>query len=730
MRRPLGTLAAWLVAIVLLAALGLGVESRLTQSVFILPGTETDRAYDLAADEFGESVIIPVLLEGPERAIDEQGPALVAALSSNPDVRVLSPWDRGSGVERLRPSSEAALILATYDIPFEEAFDTLAPEVRSAVDETIGEPVEARITGMPIIGNDIKQETYDSADRAELIALPILLVVLLLVFRAPIAALIPALTGLSTLFASAGVIWLAAGALDVDPIAVALASMMGLALGVDYSLLIVSRFREELAAGLDGRAAVLRSMATAGRTVLFAGVALIAAMLVALLVVPGALLLSAAVGVMASTILSMIAAFVAMPAALALVGTRIDAGRIGSGAAGTPAWLALVGGVLKRPGVAAIAILLPLLLFAVPAMALNTGPPDVEQLPEDSRARTDYERVRAVMGPGWAAPFEVIAVAEEGTITEPKRLRRIRRFQRDLYSQDAVLNVVGPGRLAQQSKRAQRSEGALRRGRRGLVRLRRGLRRAELGLAEATGGIGEAAVAADRLGAGGADAAGGAAELSDRLTEAAAGTELIGDALTGAEDGTQQLVDGLAQALDAYQELIPEVGFLKDKVSLELRNGARAVAGSLRNSVENLDDLTDRSEVITDDVEEALRQVEQMSTGRSDPAYPALRSAVLGAYLGVTGTNPISGQQIDPAYRGLTGQLEFISISVSTEVKNARRLVDASRELASGIGELKQALDQLRSGTRELLGGAEQLSDGIAQGEEVIAELTDGLLLL
>ncbi len=237
-RRPRLILGLWLVVVVALGLLGTGVQSRLKQSVFILPDTETARAYEIAKQQFGENVIIPILLEGPPKAIDRQGPKLSAALAARSDTRVLSPWERAKGTEKLRPAPGEAMIVTTFDIPLEQAFDTLAPEVREAVDQVISPPVQAHVTGMPIIGNDVKQETYDSATRAELLALPILAIVLLLVFRAPVAALIPGLCGLSTLFASAGLIWLLAGFLSIDPIAVALASMMGLALGVDYSLLI------------------------------------------------------------------------------------------------------------------------------------------------------------------------------------------------------------------------------------------------------------------------------------------------------------------------------------------------------------------------------------------------------------------------------------------------------------------------------------------------------------
>lgn len=181
--RPRATLAAWAVAIATLALLGTGTEARLTQSIFVLPETETERSVELAAEEFGENVIVPILLEGPVREIDRQGPALAAALATRPDARVLTPWDRTGGAAQLRPGPRAAMLVATFDIPLEDAFDELAPEVRAAVAAEVTPPLRARISGFPVIANDIKEVAFDSVDRAERIAFPILLVVLLAVFR-------------------------------------------------------------------------------------------------------------------------------------------------------------------------------------------------------------------------------------------------------------------------------------------------------------------------------------------------------------------------------------------------------------------------------------------------------------------------------------------------------------------------------------------------------------------
>jgi len=149
--------------------------------------------------------------------------------------------------------------------------------VRADIAPLTHPPVQAHLSGSADIGNGIHGSTVDAIRRAEYIAAPFLLIVLLLVFRSPIAAALPLGAGLMTIGAGQGVLSLANGPMTLDVVALNLTSMMGLALGVDYALLLVSRFREELAAGLDERAAALTAVETAGRTIGFAGAALAAA---------------------------------------------------------------------------------------------------------------------------------------------------------------------------------------------------------------------------------------------------------------------------------------------------------------------------------------------------------------------------------------------------------------------------------------------------------------------
>src|SRR3712207_179249 len=118
-RRPKRVLAAWLVVLAALGALGFGVEERLTRSDLIVPGTGSAEARELAHKHFGDSNTLVILLEGPRKHLDAQGRDLAASLQRQPDFAVVGPWARGAAPE-LRPSRERALLLVRVDRPFEE----------------------------------------------------------------------------------------------------------------------------------------------------------------------------------------------------------------------------------------------------------------------------------------------------------------------------------------------------------------------------------------------------------------------------------------------------------------------------------------------------------------------------------------------------------------------------------------------------------------------------------
>jgi uncharacterized membrane protein YdfJ with MMPL/SSD domain len=148
---PVKALAVWGVLALVLAAIGLGVSDRLSPTIVVVPGSETARAVHLAESNFGPSVLVPVLLEGPKRELDQQGPALVKALAARRDTRVLSAWDIGETGARLRPDAMHAMLVASVAQTEEAMVEGVQQDIDRIVDQEISEPVTPFITGTPTI---------------------------------------------------------------------------------------------------------------------------------------------------------------------------------------------------------------------------------------------------------------------------------------------------------------------------------------------------------------------------------------------------------------------------------------------------------------------------------------------------------------------------------------------------------------------------------------------------
>ncbi|HET8755475.1 MAG TPA: MMPL family transporter, partial [Solirubrobacteraceae bacterium] len=507
----------WGAVAIALALIGLGVSDRLSPSVVVVPGTSSARAQHLADAKFGASVLVPVLLEGPQSALDRQGPILVRRLRAERDIRVLSAWDGGSTGTELRPQPGAAMIVAAVARSQKDMVQTRQAQVEAIVDRAVAAPVRAHVTGQAALDIALKDAALDATRRAELIAAAILVVVLLLVLRAPVAAVVLATLGAATALASFGAMALLGRVIAVDPTAVALASMTGLALGVGYGLLVYRRSHDE-----DWRADT--AVDTTGRAVLIGGTALTVSLALAPLIAPTESLVSLGIGVLLCSMLGIGAAVVVMPAIVVLLGPRLQAGSFPAPAPLSRAWerVALRGGgwvVRNAVGAGAVATAV-LLMLALPATGIDTGPPSVKLLPEGSAARANFEEVARVMGPGWPTPFNVVVASTTTPITDRALLRELDRFQAAVAKDPRVASVVGPGAIRATSRdlavlprKLRESTKLLKGGKRDLGRLEKGLGQAGAGAQQLRGGLEAAAGGAGQLQAGSQAAGSGAGQL-------------------------------------------------------------------------------------------------------------------------------------------------------------------------------------------------------------------------
>jgi putative drug exporter of the RND superfamily len=733
LRHPRRLLALTAVLVIGLGVLGIGLEGKLSPSTLSIPGTSSERANRMLRDHFGETAPFVVLLRGPEAAVDRQGPALIRVLRRDPAVTTLSPWDRGS-VQRLRPDPHRALILVDFHVGIDEAVNDVVPELDRTLEEEIRPPVDAKQTGFATLSRSIQDDSIAATERGELIALPILLIVLLLVFRSPVAAALPLVFGAVTVIASRGLLSIVTEWFSIDAFALTVCTMMGLALGVDYALLIVSRFREELAAGRDRVEAAAATRRTGGRTTVFAGSTLMLSMMVAFFIVPGSLLGSLAATLVLVVALSVLASVVAGPAVLVLLGPNVDRWRIGPAPAeGDSRLMAVVGAALRRPVPVAAAIGAIVLVLSAPALALKTGPPSQSQLPHDDPSREDFETIVRAIGPGYDAPFVIVAAAEEGSITDPARLAALSRWQREVAALPGVQTVIGPAQVSRAvTPLRERGSRLLAAGGRAaplmqLRRLGRNLGRAALGVSQLREGISQATYGAGLIATGAGAAEDGAARIAAGLASATLGSERAVAALETFASGTRRLAGAQHRAALAALQL----KFGMQSLAPSLRRNALSRSRRLQKSLNEdshvkLPELIAPAQEADEQLRTALQQLEGMTVGRSDPNYPAALEAVRAA-AGAVSTLPPELQALQERLLEDADEAEQVTAWLVSGILVLKRLRSGAERLSDGLRRLEGAGRKLAHGSARLSRAASSLDDGLSRLGDGATALAAGI---
>jgi RND superfamily putative drug exporter len=286
------------------------------------------------------------------------------------------------------------------------------------------------ITGEFTIDHDFNELASHDLEKGELqIGLPAALFVLLLVFGAIVAALVPMGIAIVSIIVSVALTALVGQAVTLSFFIVNMITAMGLALGIDYSLFVLSRYREERQLGLEKIDAIVASGATASKAVLFSGSSFVVA-LCGLLLVPDTILRSLAFGAILVGIVTVVAALTLLPAMLALLGDRINAGRLPFFGREQPAesrlWTRAVRVVVRRPVTALVASVLFLLLLALPVLDLRTGNAGVSSLPDRTFSKAGFEALESSF-PGSVSsdPAQVVVAGDVGSVEAAAALTRL-----------------------------------------------------------------------------------------------------------------------------------------------------------------------------------------------------------------------------------------------------------------------------------------------------------------
>jgi uncharacterized membrane protein YdfJ with MMPL/SSD domain len=448
-RRPWLTLAAWVLVLVAAAAASAAfLGDSLSGDEEVTRDTDSRRADELASVRFADQGGVPGQ-EGSEVVVVRSAGATVDEARFERRVRAITGELQLAGASQVTTFYDAGeRRLVSRDRDATGLLVALGPDAEDDI-EGVVEAVEGAdgragfdvtITGEQTLEADFDTLAGEDLKNGELVfGLPAALIVLLIVFGSVVAGLIPMLLAIVSIAVALALLALVGQAFPLSVFATNMLTGMGLALGIDYSLFVLSRFREERLHGREKLGAIAAAGATASRAVLFSGFAFTLAM-VGLLLVPHTIMRSLAAGAIVAGVVSVAAALTLLPALLSLLGDRVNALRIPlfgrtSGRERSPFWSGAVRAVLRRPLASLVLATAVLLAMAAPALGLRSGEAWVSTLPDRLPAKQGHVALNSEF-PGETT--EPVEIAIDGDAASPAIRNGIDRLSERLASEELL----------------------------------------------------------------------------------------------------------------------------------------------------------------------------------------------------------------------------------------------------------------------------------------------------
>ncbi len=377
----------------------------------------SEKFSDDAAESGGELVVIKSNTGYPVQSPEFQAitTKLVSELRSQDAVERVVNFYESPSPELVSRDQLALLIPVSLEGDF-VAEEKSVPQIIELTRRYRSDDFEVRITGPASISSNFSTVSEEDLRKGEVYGLPVTLVILIGVFGTIVAALIPLFLSLIAIAVAVGLTALVGS--QFDPFSffvVNMITMMGLAVGVDYSLFIVSRFREERAGGVKKELAILKAGTTAGRAVLFSGVTVILA-LCGLFLVPMNIFQGLAAGATFVVVAAVLSALTLLPALLSLLGDRINIGRVGPEKSQANErggfWDRLTGAIMNNPARSLIFAIGFMLLLAYPALDLQIGASGISSMPKQLEARQAYDLLKSEFAVGLVSPATLVVDGE------------------------------------------------------------------------------------------------------------------------------------------------------------------------------------------------------------------------------------------------------------------------------------------------------------------------------
>ncbi len=447
-RRRWWIVAAWVAILAIAIPIAPNVVGALRAGGFILDDLESARAKALLQEELEappSAVVIVYHSDTLTAGSPEFEAAAAEAISDVPS----APYVVRVFPHTFAPRQVSADGRTAYDVVFLSIAPDDSPAALPGIVERLAHPpgLTVEVAGGPAFYGDVQHVSESDLQRSEIISLPLAAIALLLVFGSVVAAGVPLVVGGAAVIVALAAIFGIASVTPMSIFVLNLATLLGLGLGVDYSLLMTSRFREELAARPADQPdrvanAVVATVATAGRAVFFSGLTVLLG-LIGLVLFEFMILRSVGIAGAVVVFLAVVSAMTLLPAILAIVGTRIDAlaiRRVVPVDDPNGPWARLARWVMRRP----IAVLLPtlaiLLLLGSPFLHVRFNAPDSTILPPSVPSRAAFDRLAGAFGEGEFAPL-TLAIRTDGPATSAGNLAALYDYSRRLAADPRVTRV-------------------------------------------------------------------------------------------------------------------------------------------------------------------------------------------------------------------------------------------------------------------------------------------------
>jgi RND superfamily putative drug exporter len=449
-RRRWWIVGVWLAVLAVAAVLAPSVVGKLRAGGFILDDLESARAKALLQEKLDLPPSALVVVFHSDTAVAGSPAFETAAALAVRDV-LQAPFVVSVFSHVLAPRQVSLDGRTAYDIVFLSSPPDDSPAALPGIAARLAHPpgIDVELAGGPAFYGDVQSVSESDLRRSELISLPLAALALLIVFGSVVAAAVPLVVGGAAVVVALAAVSVIAGLTPMSIFVLNLATLLGLGLGVDYSLLMTSRFREELAARPAGdpdrvASAVEATVATAGRAVFFSGLTVLLGLL-GLVLFEFMILRSVGIAGAIVVFLAAISAMTLLPALLAIVGARIDALAIRRTAPRDDPngpWARLARRVMAHPVAILVPTLAVLVVLGSPFLHVRFNAPDSTILPASVPSRAAFDRLADAFGEGEFAPL-TLAIRTSGPATSPANVAALYDYSRRLAADSRVVRVSG-----------------------------------------------------------------------------------------------------------------------------------------------------------------------------------------------------------------------------------------------------------------------------------------------